>query len=318
MTTIHIISLKENVQITKMEFNLNQHTVRDVKQAYCDEHDNSVTPDKLTFRATTNSGDITKELTPDNATLASLGITGRIVVFSLSIKSDFELLEKNPNAIDVDGHFVLKKLLCKGKFKNIREDIMKKAYQNGLDLHCLDHTGTSMLYVLASHKAFIKQFSYCFTHKLGKDKNELVKSVNVLEGIICHGNRKGLEFILRNNNASELVKNCRREHGNLLHYSLYYKQYEIAKLLLSVFPTLINKTCNIGISPLELICISDNYLIIKYIIENNMFITKNDDFAQLVMNTSLLYKSKTIIDYLLNELKIAIFYPNCEVRIDRI
>eukprot|EP01083_Nonionella_stella_P150235 478245_1 len=69
-----------------MTFDLSYHTIFDVKKAYCDEHDNSVTPDKLIFRAKTNNSRQSKTLEPDNATLANVGIKGRISVITMSYK----------------------------------------------------------------------------------------------------------------------------------------------------------------------------------------------------------------------------------------
>eukprot|EP00483_Globobulimina_turgida_P005839 UN05849 len=68
------------LRITRIRFNPNVHTVFDVKKAFCDEHDNSKTPDKLILR---RKG---KELKPDTAKLSAVSVRGRIVLLTMSSK----------------------------------------------------------------------------------------------------------------------------------------------------------------------------------------------------------------------------------------
>eukprot|EP01084_Bolivina_argentea_P176895 306022_1 len=56
------------------------YTVFDVKKAYCDEHNNSVTPDKITLR---RKG---KELKPNSKTLFRAGVKSRIEMLTMSSK----------------------------------------------------------------------------------------------------------------------------------------------------------------------------------------------------------------------------------------
>eukprot|EP01084_Bolivina_argentea_P222761 377000_1 len=78
--TVQIVIKTNNAQKKlNFKFDPNIHTVFDVKQAYCDQHDGSKQPHRLSLR----SG--RKELKPNSATLASVGVRGKIAMLTLSL-----------------------------------------------------------------------------------------------------------------------------------------------------------------------------------------------------------------------------------------
>eukprot|EP01084_Bolivina_argentea_P176892 306016_1 len=79
MTQILIRTSREQIKL-HMKFNSNDHTVFDVKKAFCDEHGINSTPDKIMLR---KNG---KKLQPDSASLASVGVKGKIVMLTVSTK----------------------------------------------------------------------------------------------------------------------------------------------------------------------------------------------------------------------------------------
>ena len=80
MSSITIqIRTSRNTETLRRKFSQN-YTVYDVKRAYCDECDNSKSPEKIHLRY---GG---KELKPNSATLAEVGIKSRMVILTLSIR----------------------------------------------------------------------------------------------------------------------------------------------------------------------------------------------------------------------------------------
>eukprot|EP01083_Nonionella_stella_P182130 654438_1 len=77
MTQILIRTAREQIKL-HMKFDSNYHTVFDVKKAYCDEHDFNNRPDKIILRQKA------KILQPDSASLASVGIKGKIEMLTMS------------------------------------------------------------------------------------------------------------------------------------------------------------------------------------------------------------------------------------------
>eukprot|EP01083_Nonionella_stella_P047082 126043_1 len=126
MTQILIRTSREQIKL-HMKFDSNDHTVFDVKKAFCDEHGINSTPDKIMLR---NKG---KKLQPDSASLASVGIKGKIEMLTMS----FIIMGGGGGVTQIVIRTATKQVRLRTKFgPNYTVFDVKKAYcdENGINV----------------------------------------------------------------------------------------------------------------------------------------------------------------------------------------
>ncbi len=226
------------------------------------------------------------------------------------------LLSKN-NSINLNsnGYFTSRIYLSKRKYKEFIDTIRSES-----NFRCIDKTDTSIIYTLASCEEYFSIFSSLLDYFIENDKYILLwrpsdDILSALEYMVYNDNLCAFKMVCNQGKVNQQIQNSRDKlNNNLLHYSLFYCiNNDISKILIKNCPALLNNKNNLDLTPLELICIKDNVSLIEHIVNNKMF--KNSDYIQSIINLALLYKGNNIINYLLNELGLPIFYKASRINI---